>query len=157
MKKKMLVLLVVLLLVVSPVQVAFAAPAPPNNPPTGGSCHMVVSWWEPGTGPGNAKGVEPGERGMYHVHMREDHPRGYTKGAHHRDLITTAHGWGPRASARWAASIGKSCRPVLLPAPGRANQFPRTVSRNMALSSESSATSFFSRVFSFSSSFSRRT
>ena len=90
MKKKMLVLLVVLLLVVSTVQVAFAAPAPPNAPPTAGSCNMAASWWEPGTGPGNANGVEPGERGMYHVHTK-DHPRGYTNGARHMDLITTAH------------------------------------------------------------------
>ncbi len=97
MKKKMLVLLVVLLLVVSTVQVAFAAPDPPNIPTTGGSCNMGASWWyeedrDPQfIEPGNAYGVAPGERGMYHVHMREDHPRGYTNGAHHMDLITTAH------------------------------------------------------------------
>jgi hypothetical protein len=89
MKKKMLVLLVVLLLVVSTVQVVFAEPAPPNRPPTAGSCNMGASWW-PDTGPGNANGVEPGERGMYHVHTK-DHPRGYTIGAHHMDLIFIAH------------------------------------------------------------------
>ncbi len=91
MKKKMLVLLVVLLLVISTVQVAFAAPAPPNTPPTIGSCHMGASWWEPGDGPGNANGVDDEQRGMYHVHMREDHPRGYTIGAQHMDAITKAH------------------------------------------------------------------
>ncbi len=99
MKKKMLVLLVVLLLVVSTVQVAFAAPAPPNAPPTAGSCNMIASWWwdfdkEEFIEPGNAYGVAPGERGMYHVHMREDHPRGYTNGAQNMDAITTAHGCG---------------------------------------------------------------
>ena len=83
MKKKMLVLLVVLLLVVSTIQVAFAAPPGPVWP----SCNMGASWWEPGTGPGNAYGVKPGERGMYHVHMREDHPRGYTNGASNMDII----------------------------------------------------------------------
>jgi hypothetical protein len=98
MKKKMLVLLVVLLLVVSTVQVAFAAPdgpAPPNTPPTLGSCNMGASWWQdPGTlvfdEPGNANGVEEGDRGMYRVHNNASHPRGYTNGAHHMDLITTA-------------------------------------------------------------------
>ena len=93
MKKKMLVLLVVLLLVVSTVQVAFAAPAPPNAPPTAGSCNMGASWWDPDKGdmgPGNANGVEPGERGMYNVH--NGHPKGkYTNGATNMDLITTAH------------------------------------------------------------------
>ena len=92
--KKILVLLVVILLVVSTIQVAFAAPDPPNAPPTDGSCHMVVSWWGPGTGPGNASKGMTGGRGMYHVHMREDHPRGYTIGAQNMDAITTAHGCG---------------------------------------------------------------
>ena len=94
MKKKMLVLLVVLLLVVSTVQVAFAAPDgpdPPNAPPTDGSCHMAVSWWEPDTGPGNAKGVEPGERGMYHVHNKDQAYGKPPYGAHHMDLIFAAH------------------------------------------------------------------
>jgi hypothetical protein len=44
-----------------------------------------------------------------------------------------------------------------LPAPGRVDQFPRTVSRKIELSKERSATSFFSRAFSFSKSFKRRT
>ena len=42
------------------------------------------------------------------------------------------------------------------PASGRASQFPRTVSRKIELSSERSATSFFSRAFFFSRSFNRR-
>jgi hypothetical protein len=90
MKKKMLVLLVVLLLVVSTVQVAFAAPAPPNRPPTGGSCNMGASWWEPGDGPGNAIGVEPGERGMYHVHNKDQAYGTPPHGAQHMDDVTTA-------------------------------------------------------------------
>ena len=101
MKKKMLVLLVVLLLVVSTVQVAFAAPDSPNIPPTGGSCHMGASWWEPDpdtgdTGQGNAYGVEPGERGMYHVHNKDqDHDYGTLPyGGYHMDLIFAAHGCG---------------------------------------------------------------
>lgn len=87
MKKKMLVLLVVLLLVVSTVQVAFAAPPGPVWP----SCNMGASWWEPGTGPGNAYGVQPGQRGMYNVHNKD---KAYGKppyGAYHMDLIFAAH------------------------------------------------------------------
>ena len=61
--KKIIVLLVVLLLLATTTQVAFANPDPPNTPPTRGACHMDVSWWAPGTGPGNAYGVQPGERG----------------------------------------------------------------------------------------------
>jgi hypothetical protein len=80
--KKMLVLLVVLLLLASSIQVAFAAPPGPVEP----SCHMVASWWEPGTGPGNAYGVQPGERGMYHVHNKS-HPSWYTNGAIHMDIL----------------------------------------------------------------------
>ena len=91
MKKKILVLLVVLLLAASTIQVAFAHPNPPNVPPTAGSCNMIASWWEPGEGPGNANGVQDEDRGMYHVHMREGHPQGYTIGAQHMDAITTAH------------------------------------------------------------------
>ena len=90
MKKKILVLLVVLLLVASTIQVAFAHPNPPNSPPTDGSCNM--SFWLPGDGPGKHKGVQDEDRGMWHVHMREDHPRGYTIGAQHMDAITAAHG-----------------------------------------------------------------
>jgi hypothetical protein len=80
----------------STLQVAFAEPAPPNAPPTDGSCNMGASWWdpwdpdEPDTGPGNANGVQDGHRGMYRVHNNLSHPRGYTNGAHHMDLITTA-------------------------------------------------------------------
>ena len=91
MKKKMLVLLVVLLLVVSTIQVAFAAPAPPNAPPTTGSCHMAASWWDPGTGPGNAYGVKPGERGMHHVHNKDQAYGKPPHGAYHMDLIFAAH------------------------------------------------------------------
>ena len=87
MKKKILVLVVVILLLASTIQVAFANP--PRDVPA--SCNMLASYWPDDTGPGNANGVEDGQRGMYHVHMRKDHPRGYTKGAHHMDLITTAH------------------------------------------------------------------
>ena len=86
MKKKILVLLVVLLLLASTIQVAFAEP--PGPVPA--SCHMVASWWDPDTGdtgPGNANGVEPGERGMYRVHNNENHPVGYTNGAQHMDII----------------------------------------------------------------------
>jgi uncharacterized RDD family membrane protein YckC len=81
--KKLLVLLVVLILLVSTFQMAFAAPPGPVWP----SCNMGHSWWEPGTGPGNAYGVEPGQRGMYRVHNNSDHPRGYTNGASHMDII----------------------------------------------------------------------
>ncbi len=88
--KKTIVLLVVLLLLATTTQVAFANPDPPNTPPTRGACHMDVSFWAPGTGPGNAYGVQPGERGMYRVHM--SHPLGkYTNGAHNMDAIYIAH------------------------------------------------------------------
>ena len=89
MKKKMLVLLVVLLLVVSTIQVAFAAPDPPKGPPglVEPSCHMGASWWEPGTGPGNANGVKPGERGMYHVHNKDQAYGTPPHGATHMDII----------------------------------------------------------------------
>lgn len=80
--KKMLVLLLVLLLLVSTFQVAFAAPPGPVWP----SCNMAASWWEPGTGPGNAYGVQPGQRGMYQVH-NADHPSWYTNGASNMDII----------------------------------------------------------------------
>jgi hypothetical protein len=97
MKKKMLVLVVVILLLASTIQVALAhhepKPEPPPSP-TGGSCNMGASWWDPGTGPGNAKGVKPGERGMWHVHHKDipDQARedGYTYGAKHMDVVTTA-------------------------------------------------------------------
>ena len=75
MKKKIFVLLVVLLLLASTIQVAFADPPGPVLP----SCNMVNSWWEPGEGPGNANGVEPGHRGLFYVHD-ESHPGGSTNG-----------------------------------------------------------------------------
>jgi len=83
MKKKILFWVVVLLLLASTIQVAFAEP--PGPVPA--SCHMGASWWEPGEGPGNANGVQDEDRGMYHVHMRDDHPRGYTNGATNMDII----------------------------------------------------------------------
>ena len=105
MKKKILVLLVVLLLAASTIQVAFAhhddKPNPPPNP-NGGSCNMNwwADWdeenqiWVPLPGPGNGN-VEPGERGMYHVHTKDmpDHvgDNGYTYGATHMDNVTTSH------------------------------------------------------------------
>ncbi len=90
--KKIIVLLVVLLLLVSTVQVAFANPDPDpeQTPTTIGACHMGASVWEPGAGPGNAYGVESGERGMNHVHTK-DSPVGYTNGATNMDLIAAAH------------------------------------------------------------------
>lgn len=96
--KKMFVLLVVLLLLAATIQVAFANPNPPNDPQTIGSCHMDASWWDPNegnTGPGNAKGVEPGQRGMYHVHTKDMPDQvgvdGYTFGAQNMDSIYIAH------------------------------------------------------------------
>ena len=91
MKKKILVLVVILLLLASTIQVAFAAPNPPPNP-NGGSCNMGHSVWLPGEGPGNANGVKPGERGMYHVHTKDMPDQvGYTNGAANMDAVTTAH------------------------------------------------------------------
>jgi hypothetical protein len=106
--KKILVLVVVILVLASTIQVAFAHhgddppnPSPPHNP-NGGSCNM--NWWAvwdeenqiwvPLPGPGNGN-VEPGERGMFHVHTK-DMPEwvgedGYTYGAIHMDNVTTAH------------------------------------------------------------------
>jgi hypothetical protein len=86
--KKIIVLLVVLLLIASTIQVAFAEPPGPIP----ASCHMVASWWPPDpetgdTGPGNSDNFEDGQRGMWHVHMHENHPRGYTNGAQHMDII----------------------------------------------------------------------
>ena len=99
--KKLLVLLVILLLLALTAQVAFAEPPGPVLP----SCNMGASWWPPeidpetekpveDTGPGNATGVGPGERGMYHVHTK-DMPNqvgtdGYTYGAQHMDIICPA-------------------------------------------------------------------
>lgn len=86
--QKMFVLLVVLFLLASTIQVAFANPPGPVD----ASCNMVASWWPPDpdtgedTGPGNAYGVEPGERGMYNVHF--GNPRGeYTNGASNMDIL----------------------------------------------------------------------
>jgi hypothetical protein len=76
-------LLVVLLLVAAmAAEVALAEPPGPVWP----SCNMAASWWEPGTGPGNAYGVEPGQRGMYLVH-NASHPSWYTNGAANMDII----------------------------------------------------------------------
>jgi hypothetical protein len=80
--RKMVVFLVVLLLVVSTASVAFASPPGPVY----ASCHMGNAWWTPGTGPGNAYGVDPGDRGMYQVH-NADHPDWYTNGASNMDII----------------------------------------------------------------------
>jgi hypothetical protein len=83
--KKMLVLMVVLILLALTVQAAFAAP--PGPVPN--SCHMGASWWDPNTGdsgPGNAYGVQPGQRGMYRVH-NASHPSWYTNGAANMDII----------------------------------------------------------------------
>jgi hypothetical protein len=90
--KKTVLFLVVFVLLIGFVQVALANPDSPNIPETGGACHMDASWWEAGEGPGNANGVKPGERGMRHVHTRDDHPRGYTNGAANMDKIYEAHG-----------------------------------------------------------------
>ena len=92
--KKIIVFLVVLVLLATTTQVAFADPAPPNAPPTLGSCNMGRSWWDPifgYSGPGNANGVQDGERGMYRVHNNESHPQGYTNGAHNMDLLVAVH------------------------------------------------------------------
>lgn len=97
MKKMILVVLSVLLLLATAIQVTFANPNPDpeHTPPTIGACHMGASVWEPGTGPGNANGVQPGERGMYHVHTKDMPDQvgidGYTYGANNMDLIAAAH------------------------------------------------------------------
>jgi hypothetical protein len=85
-------LLVVLLIMASTIEVAFAEP--PGPVPA--SCHMVASWWPPDldpdtgetedTGPGNAKGVQPGHRGMYYVHD-DSRPSGETNGALNMEII----------------------------------------------------------------------
>lgn len=89
-------LILVLVLLVGMVQAVSADPDPDKIPDTGGACHMGASWWESGTGPGNANGVKPGERGMHHVHTKDmpDHvgDDGYTKGAQNMDAIWEAHG-----------------------------------------------------------------
>ena len=94
--KKVVLLLLVLALLVGMVQVVLANPDPDKIPDTGGSCHMGNSAWAPGEGPGEAKGVKPGERGMYHVHTKDmpDHvgDNGYTQGAQNMDAIWKAHG-----------------------------------------------------------------
>jgi hypothetical protein len=85
--KKIIVILLVVILLATTIQVAFAAPDPPGPPgPVEAACNMVNSVWEPGTGPGNAFGVKPGERGMWHVHTKYN-PRGYTFGAIHMDIL----------------------------------------------------------------------
>jgi hypothetical protein len=90
--KKTVLFFLLFVLLIGAAQVALAEE---NPPPTAGSCHMVASWWEPGTGPGNANGVQPGERGMYHVHTKDMPDQvgvdGYTYGAIHMDNITKAH------------------------------------------------------------------
>ena len=92
--KKIIVLLVVLLLIASTIQVAFATP-PPDDPDNIGACHMGASVWEPGGGPGNANGVEDGERGMNHVHTQDMPDQvgddGYTYGASNMDRIAGEH------------------------------------------------------------------
>ena len=87
--KKVFVLLLVLFLLGSTVQVAFADPPGPVE----ASCNMVNSWWPPDsdtgedTGPGKAKGIEPGQlRGMYNVHYGS-HPDEYKKGASNMDIL----------------------------------------------------------------------
>ena len=88
--KKMIVLLLVVLLLASMIQVVLANP--PGPVPN--SCHMGASYWEPGTGPGNANGVAAGERGMYNVHFGTNPHHGaqgpddyYTNGAANMDII----------------------------------------------------------------------
>ena len=76
MKKNMLVLLAVLLLAALTIQVAFADP-PPDDPDNDGACNMRHSVWVPDgdqdTGPGNANGVDAGQRGMWLVHVNLPH------------------------------------------------------------------------------------
>jgi hypothetical protein len=84
MKKKILVLLVVLLLVALTAQVAFADPPGPVE----ASCNMGASFWLPGTGPGNANGVGPEGRGMYHVHATL--PHGESKGGSNMSIVCPA-------------------------------------------------------------------
>lgn len=83
--KKMIIIVVVVLLLASLIQVALADP--PGPVPA--SCNMGNSWWDPdagNSGPGNANGVKDGQRGMYHVHNK-DNPNGYTHGAANMDII----------------------------------------------------------------------
>lgn len=58
-----------------------AAANPPG--PVAQSCSMGASWWDPGTGPGNAVGLGDSARGMYLVH----HMDPYTQGASNMDII----------------------------------------------------------------------
>jgi len=83
--KKFMLLVLVLVLLIGSVQVAFADPVSPNIPPNGGSCHMDNAGLE--DNPGNAYGVEPGHRGMNHVH--NNHP---SPGADNMVDIYIAHG-----------------------------------------------------------------
>ena len=97
MKKAIFVVLIMVFMLVL-ATAAFAAPNPPPNP-NGGSCNMGQSWWDPtgesgppnlGPGSPNPNGVQPGDRGMYHVHNKI-HPEEYAKGFTNMDLVTEAH------------------------------------------------------------------
>jgi hypothetical protein len=58
------------------------------NPPgaVDNSCSMAASWWDPGTGPGSAVGLDGRARGMFLVHSMEP----YTRGASNMDIICPA-------------------------------------------------------------------
>ena len=90
--KKVVFVVLIMVFMLALATTAFAGPNPPPNP-TGGSCNMGHSWWEPpDTGPGspNPNGVQPGDRGMFHVHNKV-HPEEYANGFTNMDLVTTAH------------------------------------------------------------------
>ena len=87
MKKKVLAVLVVLLLVALTSQAAFASP-PPDKPDYDGACNMWHSVWTE-SGPGNAYGVELGDRGMVHVHTSL--PHGESIGGANMRSVVAAH------------------------------------------------------------------
>ena len=98
--KKVVFVVLIMFFMLALATTAFAAPTKPPHNPNGGSCNMWMepgSWWAPGTGPGNANGVTPGERGMYNVHSGTNPAHGpqgpddwYANGFTNMDLVTAA-------------------------------------------------------------------
>ena len=96
MKKKLLAFLLILLLVALTTQVVFAIP-PWEDPDDAsiGACNMFIHWSDPG----NANGVQPGERGMWNVHYGTNPHHGqqgpeeewYTNGAANMDALAFLH------------------------------------------------------------------
>ena len=105
--KRVIVVVLIIVFMLALATTAFAQPNKPPPNPNGGSCNMINSWW-PEDGPGEAKGVKDGERGMYNVHQGTN-PHHGQQGPADNSIHPIVGDWYPNGATNMDIVTGAQC------------------------------------------------